>query len=124
MYSFPSSSKRCEPSPRLMKRGVPPTPRHALTGEFTPPGMESCARSKSSWERSSCTDSRILNGPRSTGPASVVDALHDFERVTAFFPGNQRFALIPDGIGKVEELALERFQGDGHGVGCAGSYFA
>jgi hypothetical protein len=29
-----------------MKRGVPPTERKARTGEFTPPGMVRCARSK------------------------------------------------------------------------------
>ena len=35
------------PSARAMKRGVPPTARNARTGEFTPPGMTFCARSKS-----------------------------------------------------------------------------
>src|SRR5512141_2045755 len=30
-----------------MKRGVPPTERKARTGEFTPPGMDFCARSNS-----------------------------------------------------------------------------
>ena len=47
MYSLPSTSKMWEPSPRAMKRGVPPTPRKARTGEFTPPGMDSWARAKS-----------------------------------------------------------------------------
>src|SRR5665213_301941 len=51
MYSFPSASKIREPSPRTMKGGVPPTLRQARTGELTPPGMESRARSKSSRER-------------------------------------------------------------------------
>ena len=44
MYELPSTSKMREPSPRAMNRGVPPTPRKARTGEFTPPGMTSCAR--------------------------------------------------------------------------------
>src|ERR1022692_3571538 len=48
MYSFPSTSNRCEPSPRAMKTGCPPTPRNARTGEFTPPGIFSTARRNSS----------------------------------------------------------------------------
>src|SRR6202007_2320996 len=47
MYSFPSTSQICEPLPRSMKRGVPPTERNARTGEFTPPGMTFWARSNS-----------------------------------------------------------------------------
>src|SRR5881394_3639401 len=39
MYSRPSASQMRLPSPRSMKRGVPPTARNARTGEFTPPGM-------------------------------------------------------------------------------------
>src|SRR3990167_4054721 len=35
------------PSARAMKRGVPPTALKARTGEFTPPGITFCARSKS-----------------------------------------------------------------------------
>ena len=37
--------------PRAKKTGSPPTPRKARTGEFTPPGMCSLARSNSSCER-------------------------------------------------------------------------
>ena len=48
MYSLPSTSKMCEPSPRAMKGGLPPTLRKARTGELTPPGMISCALRKSS----------------------------------------------------------------------------
>ena len=47
MYSLPSTSKRCEPSPRAMNSGLPPTLRNARTGEFTPPGIISWARRKS-----------------------------------------------------------------------------
>src|SRR5687767_3520978 len=35
-----------EPWACSMNRGVPPTPRNARTGELTPPGMTSFARSK------------------------------------------------------------------------------
>src|ERR1017187_1781751 len=48
MYSLPSTSNRCEPSPRAMKMGCPPTLRNARTGEFTPPGIFSTARRNSS----------------------------------------------------------------------------
>ncbi len=34
-----------------MKRGVPPTALNARTGEFTPPGVTACARSKSAADR-------------------------------------------------------------------------
>src|SRR5437868_6680068 len=44
MYSLPSTSKMRDPAPRSMNLGVPPTFRKARTGEFTPPGIDSCAR--------------------------------------------------------------------------------
>ena len=40
-----------EPSPRTMKRGVPPTPRNARTGEFTPPGTNSWPRANNASDR-------------------------------------------------------------------------
>src|SRR5438045_1279813 len=46
MYSRPSSSVRRAPRPERKKSGVPPTARKARTGEFTPPGMRACERSK------------------------------------------------------------------------------
>src|SRR5450755_2624669 len=42
MYSLPSTSNIREPCPRAIKGGVPPTPRNARTGEFTPPGINFC----------------------------------------------------------------------------------
>src|SRR5437868_15210394 len=36
-----------EPCAISMNGGTPPTPRNARTGEFTPPGITSCARWKS-----------------------------------------------------------------------------
>src|SRR5882724_9658990 len=48
MYSRPSASQIRLPAPRSMKGGVPPTARKARTGEFTPPGMIFCERSKRS----------------------------------------------------------------------------
>ncbi len=50
MNSLPSASQMREPCPRAMKGGVPPTLRYARTGEFTPPGIDCCARSKSFFE--------------------------------------------------------------------------
>ena len=47
MYSLPSTSNMCEPSPRAINGGDPPTPRKARTGELTPPGMSFCALWKS-----------------------------------------------------------------------------
>ena len=47
MYSLPSASHSREPSARSTKKGSPPTPRNARTGEFTPPGVTSQARRKS-----------------------------------------------------------------------------
>src|SRR3954468_7253518 len=51
MKRLPSASNRYAPSPRSMKRGVPPTPRKARTGELTPPGIARCASAKSCSER-------------------------------------------------------------------------
>src|SRR6202022_4693075 len=47
MYCRLSASKMREPRAMSMNGGVPPTARNARTGEFTPPGMISCARWKS-----------------------------------------------------------------------------
>src|SRR5579884_1466631 len=51
MNSFPSTSHSLDPCPRAMNGGVPPTPRKARTGEFTPPGISVCARAKISSDR-------------------------------------------------------------------------
>src|SRR5579859_3735872 len=44
MYSFSSASHTCDPLPRTMNGGSPPTERKARTGEFTPPGIMDSAR--------------------------------------------------------------------------------
>ncbi len=49
-YSRPSASVRYGPVPDTMNRGVPPTARKARTGEFTPPGVTTDARSNSDCE--------------------------------------------------------------------------
>ena len=55
MYSLPSASQIRAPSPRAATIGSPPTPRNALTGEFTPPGKISRARAITSADRISVT---------------------------------------------------------------------
>src|SRR5437660_4569862 len=54
MYSLPSASQMCAPSPRWMKSGCPPTARNARTGELTPPGITASAR------LNSCSDLDIV----------------------------------------------------------------
>src|SRR5580658_8348522 len=44
MNSFSSASQICEPLPRTINRGSPPTEPKARTGEFTPPGIIDSAR--------------------------------------------------------------------------------
>src|ERR1022692_462354 len=44
MYSFSSASQMCEPFPRTINGGSPPTGPNARTGEFTPPGIMLSAR--------------------------------------------------------------------------------
>ncbi len=51
MYSRPSTSRSNAPEPELMKRGVPPTPLKARTGECTPPGATRLARANNCPER-------------------------------------------------------------------------
>src|ERR1700748_3008102 len=70
------------PSPRAMKRGVPPTARNARTGEFTPPGMTFWARSNS------CS---LVDTARASDFGRVV-AQHLFDRLVAFLvlAGRQR----------------------------------
>src|SRR5579864_7212183 len=52
MNSFSSASQMCEPLPRTMNRGSPPTERNARTGEFTPPGIMLSALN---WRRRDCS---------------------------------------------------------------------
>src|SRR3984957_3543607 len=52
MNSFSSASQTCEPLPRTINRGSPPTERNARTGEFTPPGIMLSARN---WRRRDCS---------------------------------------------------------------------
>src|SRR6202522_4092889 len=80
MYSFPSTSKMWDPTPRAMNGGVPPTPRKARTGEFTPPGISFWAQANSSADREcfiSRADARVRAGP--PGPAV---ASHENRRPT------------------------------------------
>src|SRR5215469_2111919 len=44
MYSFSSASHTCDPLPRTINGGSPPTDLKARTGEFTPPGIMLSAR--------------------------------------------------------------------------------
>src|SRR5271170_6822091 len=44
MYSFSSASQMCDPLPRTINGGSPPTAPNARTGEFTPPGIMLSAR--------------------------------------------------------------------------------
>src|ERR1700746_4129699 len=44
MNSFSSASQICEPFPRTIIGGSPPTEPNARTGEFTPPGIRPSAR--------------------------------------------------------------------------------
>ena len=44
MNSFSSASQICEPLPRTINGGSPPTEPKARTGEFTPPGIMLSAR--------------------------------------------------------------------------------
>src|SRR5579862_1144580 len=52
MNSFSSASHMCEPLPRTINRGSPPTERNARTGEFTPPGIMLSALN---WRRRDCS---------------------------------------------------------------------
>src|SRR5512139_964176 len=73
MYRLPSASQKYGPSARAMNRGVPPTERNARTGEFTPPGMDFCARSNSCSLRFMSLLSFLEEAhQRRCGPAGVV----------------------------------------------------
>src|SRR6185436_20546873 len=51
MYERPSTSSMRAPTALATKNGVPPTPRNARTGLFTPPGISRWAEWKSDSER-------------------------------------------------------------------------
>src|ERR1035441_6327503 len=77
MYSFPSTSNRCEPSPRAMKSGYPPTARNARTGEFTPPGIFNSARRNSSSDFVCVMRSRPRGHPVAALLALLIRLGHD-----------------------------------------------
>src|SRR5580658_10217836 len=57
MNSFSSASQMCEPFPRTINSGSPPTDPNARTGEFTPPGIMLAARS---CKRRDCSTFRVV----------------------------------------------------------------
>src|ERR1700685_1669589 len=57
MNSFSSASQMCEPLPRAINGGLPPTERNARTGEFTPPGIMLSARC---CKRRDCSTFRVV----------------------------------------------------------------
>src|ERR1700751_61307 len=59
MNSFSSASQICDPLPRTINRGSPPTEPNARTGEFTPPGI---ILSALNWSRRDCSVLRDVVG--------------------------------------------------------------
>src|SRR5262245_52706251 len=85
MCSWPSTSRIIAPAPPVMKRGVPPTPLKARTGECTPPGDTRFERvkSESDWLMSGQPFARMARavaddhrgaGAHETGPCFAVCA--------------------------------------------------
>src|SRR4051812_13757480 len=64
-----------EPSPRTMKRGVPPTARNARTGELTPPGITRWARANRMALRSLDASPASVDMARALGGAGVLGGL-------------------------------------------------
>src|ERR1700687_1759722 len=67
MNSFSSASQMCDPFPRTINGGSPPTDPNARTGEFTPPGIMLSARCCSRRDCSTFRD--VMDGihsPRGT----------------------------------------------------------
>src|ERR1700684_4075123 len=64
MNSFSSASQMCDPLPRRINGGSPPTEPKARTGELTPPGIMFSARC---WRRRDCSVLRdMVEGIRSS----------------------------------------------------------
>jgi hypothetical protein len=51
-----------------------------------------------------------------TSSAGAVNGIYNRESRNAFFSGDPGFPSIPDGVAEIEELPLERRQGDCHRV--------
>src|SRR5205814_8807259 len=87
-----------------MNLGVPPTERNARTGEFTPPGIASCARLKSS---SDLVTTQGYRGPPLRAPVDGHDALPPL--VNATLPDNRGVrhhpAVMAGAIGVLGVLA-------------------
>src|SRR6266496_306172 len=72
MSSFSSASQMCDPLPRTIKRGSPPTEPNARTGEFTPPGIMLSARC---CKRRDCSVLRdVVDGIESSRPGNEFGA--------------------------------------------------
>src|SRR5450759_586550 len=69
---------RWAPLPSRKKIGVPPTPRNARTGEFTPPGMSRWESSNSFWLRSSM----MKKSSESFGAGAALDLVIAVKKCT------------------------------------------
>src|SRR5260370_2208305 len=76
------------PSAFRMKSGVPPTARKARTGELTPPGINFCARAKSSsdWVM-------VVRAPEASAPARGAFGVVGQDHVVSG-PADRRGALL------------------------------
>src|ERR1700752_2893232 len=78
MYSFSSASQICDPLPRTINGGSPPTARKARTGEFTPPGIMLSARC---CRRRDCSVLRVVvDGIKSSRKKFSTDKKEDVSK--------------------------------------------
>src|ERR1700738_5056298 len=97
MYSFSSASQMCDPFPRRMNGGSPPTEPNARTGEFTPPGIMLSARC---CKRRDCSTLRdVVDGIKSSGEGEGCQQMG--LRVRDYYSSalreriNQKFIICP-----------------------------
>src|ERR1700728_625711 len=95
MNSFSSASHMCEPFPRTINGGSPPTDPNARTGELTPPGIIFSARC---CRRRDCSTFRdVVNGIQCPAGGSCQKMLHATDYYSNAQPGqiNQIFIVLP-----------------------------
>src|SRR5258708_39314204 len=97
MYSFSSAHRTCDPLPRTLKGGSPPTEPNARTGEFPPPGIMLSARC---CKRRDCSTLRdVVDGIKSSGEGEGCQQTR--LRVSDYYSSalreriNQKFIIRP-----------------------------
>src|SRR5271170_1667340 len=107
MYSFSSASQMCEPFPRTINGGSPPTEPNARTGEFTPPGIMLSARC---CRRRDCSVFRdVVDGIKAPTKIDFVTTAHNVGTAALGCPSSEARLRATDYYTSLTQSELTRY---------------